>query len=98
MGIVLQNHLSSSAENDRQTSQPTRHPPDQTRRNNALMVAVSNGPMARFFRGFVRTLGTRFDGVTDQTASVPHHGAIGGVVVIRYCLANVTRQGVAKRL
>lgn len=82
MGVVLQNHLSSSLENQRQTSQPTYHPPDQTWRDHWLMVVTLSFGCIGGLPG-LELARTRLDGITDQTASVPHHGAIGGVMLIQ---------------
>lgn len=68
VGIVLQDHLARLVERERQTSQPADETPQQTRRNDRLMLVT---------RSFVFVLVNPLDRIADLQTVVPHRGAIG---------------------
>ena len=71
VGIVLQDHLARLVERERQTSQPAEKTPQQTRRNDRLMLVT------RTLRTFVFVLVNRLDRIADLLTVVPQDGAIG---------------------
>ena len=65
VGIVLQDHLAGFIERECQTSQPANETPQQSWRNDRLVIRI-----------FVAFLLTRLHGIADLPAVVAHRGAI----------------------
>ncbi len=81
--IVLQNHLPRFVENQRETSQPRGHSPDQARWNDRLVITCFQSAFLSVCRGFMGVGITTANGIANQAVTVSYCRAIRGPMLLQ---------------